>query len=133
VVAIKEARGSVDQVARIVATTDITVLSGDDSLTLPMLAVGARGVVSVAANVVPGEVVEMVSAFLGGSLDKARALHLKLLPLMHVLFLETNPGPVKAALEMIGHGTGDLRLPLVGVSEASRQKVKRVLQDLKVL
>jgi 4-hydroxy-tetrahydrodipicolinate synthase len=133
VVAIKEASGSVDQVARIVATTDITVLSGDDSLTLPMLAVGARGVVSVAANVVPGEVVEMVSAFLGGSLDKARALHLKLLPLMHVLFLETNPGPVKAALEMIGHGTGDLRLPLVGVSEASRQKVKRVLQDLKVL
>ena len=133
VVAIKEASGSVDQVSRIVATADITVLSGDDSLTLPMLAVGARGVVSVAANVMPAEVANMVSAFLGGSLDEARSAHLRLLPLMHVLFVETNPGPVKAALKMMGLGTGELRLPLVGISDASRQKIRQVLEGLSVL
>lgn len=133
IVAIKEASGSVDQVSRIASLCDITILSGDDSLTLPMLAVGARGVVSVVANLVPGEVARMVSAFLEGRTQEAREIHLRLLPLMHVLFIETNPCPVKAALRMIGHGTGEVRLPLVEVSEASKSKIESVLQKLSLL
>jgi 4-hydroxy-tetrahydrodipicolinate synthase len=133
IVAIKEASGSVDQVARIVAASDITVLSGDDSLTLPMLAVGAKGVVSVAANVVPQEISRMVTAFLHGDVEAAREIHLRVLPLMHVLFVETNPGPVKAALNMLGHGTGQMRLPLVAPAEASKSKVKGILSDLGLL
>jgi 4-hydroxy-tetrahydrodipicolinate synthase len=133
VVAIKEASGSVDQVSRISATTEITILSGDDSLTLPMMAVGAKGVVSVAGNVAPRKVSGMVGAFLEGKSAKAREIHLGLLPLFHVLFVETNPGPVKAAVEMQGLGTGELRLPLVPVSETSRQKVHRVLQELDLI
>jgi len=133
IVAIKEASGSIDQVSRIVKSTDLTVLSGDDSLTLPMMAVGAKGVVSVAGNVAPGLVSRMVKAFLEGRPDEARRLHLGLLPLFHVLFVETNPGPVKAAAEMLGLSTGELRLPLVPVSEASRAKVREVLRDLGIV
>jgi 4-hydroxy-tetrahydrodipicolinate synthase len=133
VVAVKEASGSVDQVSRIIAGSDITVLSGDDSLTLPMLSVGARGVVSVVANLVPSEVSRMVSAFLKGAVAEAREIHLKLLPLMHVLFVETNPGPVKAALAMLGHGSGEMRLPLVSISDKSRDRVRGVLGQLRLL
>jgi 4-hydroxy-tetrahydrodipicolinate synthase len=131
--AIKEASGSVDQVSRIAAASDIEILSGDDSLTLPMLAVGARGVVSVAANVAPGPVSKMVAAFLGGRLADARAMHLRLMDLFHVLFIETNPGPVKAALKMMGGSTGELRLPLVPVSDISSQKIGKVLDQLGLL
>jgi 4-hydroxy-tetrahydrodipicolinate synthase len=130
IVAVKEASGSLDQASRIAATTDITILSGDDSLTLPMMAVGAKGVVSVAANVAPAAVSRMVKAFLEGRIDEARAMHLRLLPLFHVLFVETNPGPVKAAVEIQGLCTGEMRLPLVPVGEATRQKVMKVLADL---
>jgi 4-hydroxy-tetrahydrodipicolinate synthase len=133
VVAVKEASGSIDQVSRISAASDITVLSGDDSLTLPMMAVGAKGVVSVAANVAPGQVSRMVTSFLEGRIDEARDMHLRLLPLFHVLFVETNPGPVKAAVEKLGLGTGELRLPLVSVSESSKEKVTRVLEELDLL
>lgn len=133
IVAVKEASGSVDQVSRITKLCDITVLSGDDSLTLPMMAVGARGVVSVVANLLPRETAEMVSSFLKGDLEKARSIHLRILPLMHVLFIETNPGPVKAALKMLGHGTGELRLPLVEVSNANAAKIRQVLEDLKLM
>jgi 4-hydroxy-tetrahydrodipicolinate synthase len=133
IVAIKEASGSIDQVSRILAAADITVLSGDDSLTLPMMAVGATGVVSVAANVAPQPVSRMVSAFLEGSIGEARKIHLELLPLFHTLFVETNPGPVKAAVHMQGLGSGELRLPLVPVTEASREKVAKVLQGLNLL
>lgn len=133
IVAVKEASGSVDQVSRLAANGGIEILSGDDSLTLPMLAVGARGVVSVAANVAPTQVVRMVEAFLAGATAEARQVHLDLIDLFHVLFIETNPGPVKAALEMMGQATGELRLPLVPVSEASRQKVKKVLNQLGLL
>ncbi len=133
IVAVKEASGSVDQVSRIIAESDITVLSGDDSLTLPMLSVGAKGVVSVVANVVPGQVSRMVSAFLEGRADVAREIHLKLLPLMHVLFVETNPGPVKALLKMLGHGTGEMRLPLVPISSESAKKVRDVMHGVALL
>jgi 4-hydroxy-tetrahydrodipicolinate synthase len=133
IVAVKEASGSIDQVSRIRAATDITILSGDDSLTLPMMAVGAKGVVSVAGNVAPGHVAGMVRAFLEGKPDEARDIHLRLLPLFHVLFVETNPGPVKAAVQMQGLGTGELRLPLVPVSEESRAKVGAVLRQLELV
>ncbi len=127
IVAVKEASGSIDQVSRIVRSTPITVLSGDDSLTLPMLAVGARGVVSVAGNVAPGDVSDMVSSFLAGDAEEARRIHLRLLPLFHVLFVETNPGPVKAALKLMGAGSGELRLPLVPVSGESESEIRAVL------
>ena len=133
IVAVKEASGSVDQVSRICASADITVLSGDDSLTLPMMAVGAKGVVSVAGNIAPRLVSRMVTAFLEGRVDEAREVHHELLPLFHVLFVETNPGPVKAAVEMQGLGSGELRLPLVPVSNGSRDKVKGVLRQLDLL
>jgi len=133
IVAVKEASGSLDQVSRIAGLSDIEILSGDDSLTLPMLAVGARGVVSVAANVAPDEVSGMVGAFLAGRVADARKIHLRLMDLFHVLFVETNPGPVKAALRMMGEGTGELRLPLVPVAEASSQKVRKVLEELGIL
>lgn len=132
IIAVKEASGSVDQVSRLVADGGVQVLSGDDSLTLPMLAVGARGVVSVAANVAPRRVARMVAAFREGGLDVARRLHLDLLDLFHVLFIETNPAPVKAALEMMGLSTGELRLPLVPVTEATRQRVRKVIERLGV-
>ncbi|MGD9401747.1 MAG: 4-hydroxy-tetrahydrodipicolinate synthase [bacterium] len=130
VVAVKEASGSMDQVSRITRSTRITVLSGDDSLTLPMMAVGARGVVSVAGNVAPGDVSDMVSSFLAGDAEEARRIHLRLLPLFHVLFIETNPGPVKAALKLMGAGSGELRLPLVPISGESESQVRAVLGGL---
>jgi 4-hydroxy-tetrahydrodipicolinate synthase len=133
IVAVKEASGSLDQVSRIASISDIEILSGDDSLTLPMLAVGATGVVSVVANIVADTLTAMVRLFRDGELREAREIHLRLLPLFHVLFIETNPGPVKAALEMLGRGTGELRLPLVPVTEPTRRKVRQVLQDLDLL
>ena len=130
IVAVKEASGSIDQVSRIVRSTSITVLSGDDPLTLPMMAVGAKGVVSVAGNVAPGDVSDMVSSFLAGDAEEARRIHLRLLPLFHVLFVETNPGPVKAALKLMGAGSGEVRLPLVPISGDSEGEVRAVLGGL---
>lgn len=130
IVAVKEASGSLDQVSRILRSTTIDVLSGDDSLTLPMMAVGAKGVVSVAGNVAPSHVADMVSSFLAGDVEEARRIHLRLLPLFHVLFVETNPGPVKAALRLMGVGSGELRLPLVPISGESESKVRAVLGGL---
>lgn len=118
IVAIKEAGGSLDQVSDLVARTDLTVLSGDDSLTLPMLAVGAEGVVSVAANLVPRDVMALVDAFARGDLAGARRLHLRLFPLCRdLLGLAPNPIPVKAALALLGRGNGELRLPLVPLED----------------
>lgn len=130
IVAIKEASGSVDQVSRIVRSTRIDVLSGDDSLTLPMMAVGAKGVVSVAGNVAPQDVSNMVDSFLAGDVEEARRIHLRLLPLFHTLFIESNPGPVKAALRLMGVGSGELRLPLVPILGESESEVRAVLGGL---
>ena len=113
VVAIKEAGGSLDQVSEILARTDLTVLSGDDALTLPMLAVGAEGVVSVAANLVPRDVIALLDAFRRGDLAEARRRHARLFPLCRALMgVASNPIPVKTALALLGRGTGELRLPL---------------------
>lgn len=124
IVAIKEASGSLDQVSAIRARCDLTVLSGDDSLTLPMLAVGARGIVSVVGNVTPRPLRDLLTAFSEGRLLDAEKIHLKLLPLMCALFLESNPGPVKSLLADLGLIINELRLPLVAVEPATAQAVR---------
>jgi 4-hydroxy-tetrahydrodipicolinate synthase len=128
VVAVKEASGSLDQVSDILARTNLTVLSGDDSLTLPMLAVGAEGVVSVVANLVPADLLALLSAFGRGDLAAARAAHAKLFPLCRdLLGLAPNPVPVKTAMAMLGRGNGELRLPLCPLDPKGREALKRTL------
>jgi len=129
IMAIKEASGSLDQVSQILSLCDITVLSGDDSLTLPMMAIGAKGVVSVAANLIPKEVVDMVNYFLEGKLDKAMKLHYKMMPVFKALFIETNPIPVKASMGLIGLLTPEWRLPLCPPVDETTEKLKKVLKE----
>ena len=118
IVAIKEAAGSLDQVSELIVRTDLTVLSGDDSLTLPMLAVGAEGVVSVVGNLVPRDVIALIDAFQQGRLEEARQRHARLFPLCKdLLGLAPNPIPVKAAMAILGRGNGELRLPLCPLDE----------------
>ena len=112
-VMVKEATGSLDQASQILATTDLTVLSGDDSLTLPLMSVGAEGVVSVVGNIIPRDVIELVTAFRDGDVARAQQLHLKLFPLCRdLLSIATNPIPLKAAMAELGRDTGELRLPM---------------------
>jgi 4-hydroxy-tetrahydrodipicolinate synthase len=128
IVAVKEASGSLDQVSELVARTDLTILSGDDSLTLPMLSVGAEGVVSVVANLVPRDVAAMVEAFRGGRVDEARRRHARLFPLgRDLLSLAPNPVPVKAALALLGRCRAEVRLPLCPLDEQGRGVVRRGL------
>ena len=128
VVALKEASGSLDQVSDVLSRTNLTLLSGDDSLTLPMLAVGAEGVVSVVANIVPRDVRGLVDAFARGDLAGARSAHAKLFPLCRdLLGLAPNPVPIKAALAMLGRGNGELRLPLCPLDAKGREALKRSL------
>ena len=113
IVAIKEACGSLDQVSDLAVRTNLTILSGDDSLTLPMMAVGAEGVVSVVANLIPRDVMALIDAVRAGDLAAARSRHARLFPLCRdLLGVATNPIPVKQALMMLGRGNGELRLPL---------------------
>ena len=128
IVAIKEAAGSLDQVSELVTRTNLTVLSGDDSLTLPMLAVGAEGVVSVVANLVPRDVRALIDAFLEGKLEEARGRHARLFPLCkELLALAPNPVPLKAAMELLGRGNGELRLPMCAVDAKSREILRQAL------
>lgn len=130
IVAIKEASGSLDQASEILLSTDLTVVSGDDSLTLPLMAIGGEGVVSVAANLVPRDVIAMIDAFNAGNLDAARAAHRKLFRLCrNLLGLAVNPVPVKAALQVLGRGNGELRLPLTPLPEPARAVLERALAD----
>jgi len=129
IVAIKEASGSLEQVSKILALCDITVLSGDDSLTLPMMAIGGKGVVSVVANIVPAEVAQMTSASLEGNIQKAKDLHYKLFPLCKAMFIETNPIPVKTAMKLLGQLNGELRLPLCEMQAENEEKLKKVLEE----
>ncbi|MBU4075577.1 MAG: 4-hydroxy-tetrahydrodipicolinate synthase [Euryarchaeota archaeon] len=136
IVGIKEASGNLDQITRIIELTkdeDFTVLSGDDGLTLPILSIGGSGVISVVANVAPKLVVSMVEAFRSGDLERARELHLALAPLIRAMFLETNPVPVKKAVELIGLPAGNLRLPLAPISPDNEKKLKIALKDLHLI
>ncbi|HEU0039824.1 MAG TPA: 4-hydroxy-tetrahydrodipicolinate synthase [Verrucomicrobiae bacterium] len=135
IVGIKEAGGSADRVSQLRAALgqEFTILSGDDSLTLPFMAVGAHGVVSVASNVIPREVAHLVKAFALGKSAVALKLHDKFYPLFKDLFLETNPGPVKAALAMMGLIEDEFRLPLVPMSAANREKLRKTMRACGVL
>lgn len=127
IAAIKEASGSVDQTSAIRARCDITVLSGDDSLYLALLAVGARGLVSVAGHLVPAELVELERHFHSGRFAEAEKVHRRLTPLFKALFLETSPAPVKYALARLGWIEGDLRLPLVPVRPETGKAVEAAM------
>lgn len=131
IVAVKEASGNLNQVSDIVSRCGdrITVLSGDDSLTLPILSVGGRGVISVVANIVPKDLSDMIAAFDRGDSSEANRLHNKLFPLCRAMFIETNPIPVKTAMEMLGRGSDELRLPLAPMGDRNREKLEAALKD----
>jgi 4-hydroxy-tetrahydrodipicolinate synthase len=128
IVAIKESTGSMDQASQILALTDLTVLSGDDSLTLPLMAIGGRGVVSVVGNIIPRDVKSLITAFRAGDLAAAQQWHHKLFPLCRdMLGLATNPIPLKAAMQMLGRDTGELRLPMTALDSAQMSALKKTL------
>jgi 4-hydroxy-tetrahydrodipicolinate synthase len=136
IVAIKEASGNLKQISEIIRMTsdkDFVLLSGDDFLTLPILCLGGRGVVSVAANVAPHLMKEMYSAFKEGDLRKAAEVHHKLSPLFDALFIDTNPIPVKKALNLMGLAAGKPRMPLIELSEEKTEKLREVLHSLNLL
>jgi 4-hydroxy-tetrahydrodipicolinate synthase len=125
---VKEATGSMDQASQLIAATDLTLLSGDDSMTLPLLAIGGRGVISVVGNLVPADMKQLCDAFDAGDLAGAQALHCRLFGLCRdLLGLASNPIPIKAALAMLGRDTGEVRLPLVPLEPALATKLARVL------
>lgn len=135
IVGVKEATGSIDVASEIIQRlgSRFTVVSGDDSLTLPLMAVGATGVISVAANLVPRTVADMCALAAKGEYKKARQIHLKLFPLIKALFIETNPGPIKAAMEDAGLiRDGGLRLPLVTITPATRAKLRAAMKSFGV-
>ena len=133
IVAVKEAGGSVDRVSAILARCNIAVLSGDDMLTLPMMVVGATGVISVASNVAPAGVVEMTNAALSGDWGRARELHFKYYRLFCDLFIDTNPIPVKAAMAMMGLVEEVYRLPLCALASEPKVRLRECLKELKLI
>lgn len=126
IVAIKEASANLDNVSQILSLCGdkMVVFSGDDSLTLPMLAIGAQGVVSVVANIAPKDTAKMVDKFVKGKIEEAQKIHIKQFPLVKALFVETSPGPVKAALNLMGLCHAEMRMPLVEVSESTKKLLK---------
>ena len=132
VIAVKEATCDLDVASAIAAACDITILSGDDSLTLPIGSVGGEGVISVLANILPGEVRKLSDAIAAGNLQAARKQHLKLYPLFKAIFVETNPIPIKAALAMAGHIRNELRLPMTPLSQQHRGPLATLLREFGV-
>jgi len=135
IVGVKEASGSLDQMTQVIVACgpEFTVLSGDDTLTLPLMAVGGRGVISVIANIVPKETAELTHAALDADWKRARELHLKLFPLTKAMFIETNPIPVKEAMAMMGMIAPEFRLPLCRMSEPNRERLKKILTQFGLL
>jgi 4-hydroxy-tetrahydrodipicolinate synthase len=129
---LKESSGNFTQIMKLVQEVGdkISILSGDDPITLPIIALGGRGVISVASNITPKEMSTLVNAALAGNFQEAKRIHYKLLPLFDVLFVETSPAPLKKAMSIVGLPDGSVRLPLVPVSEESTQKIKVVLDQL---
>jgi 4-hydroxy-tetrahydrodipicolinate synthase len=134
VVAIKEATGSMDQASQVVSLTNLTVLSGDDSLTLPLLSIGGRGVVSVVGNIVPKDMLALLAAFQSGDMASAQRWHYKLFQLCRdLLGLSTNPIPIKAAMKILGRDTGELRLPMTPLSSGDESKLVTTLKTYGLL
>ncbi|HEY5513543.1 MAG TPA: 4-hydroxy-tetrahydrodipicolinate synthase [Geomonas sp.] len=131
IVAIKEATGSLQQASEVLALCgeNITVLSGDDFITLPMMACGAKGVISVTANIMPKEVAALVDAFFAGNLEEAKRLHLYLLKISNAMFIETNPVPVKTGVSLMGKCRDEVRLPLAPLAEANRAKLAAIMKE----
>ncbi|MCF6158241.1 MAG: 4-hydroxy-tetrahydrodipicolinate synthase [wastewater metagenome] len=133
IVGIKEASGSIDQTTQILQLCNITVLSGDDSLTLPLMSVGGKGVISVVANIVPADVAALTRSWLEGNPDEAKKYHYKLFPLCKSMFIETNPIPVKTAMRFLGRINGELRLPLCEMTKENEHKLSNVLKNYGLL
>ena len=135
IVGIKEASGSMDQSSDIVKMCGdrITILSGDDALTLPLIAIGAKGVISTCSNVVPREMHDLAGAALAGDFAKAREIHYRLLPLMRALFVETNPIPVKQALAFMGKCANELRMPLVPMTAGPAERLRIAMKELRLV
>lgn len=135
IVGVKEASGSLDQMSRIkqLCGVNFDLISGDDSLTLPILSIGGTGIISVVANIVPADVANLVLEFQNGNIKKAQEMHYKLLPLVKAMFIETNPIPVKTAMGLLGMCEPDLRLPLCAMSPENLQKLKKALEDYGLL
>ena len=133
IVSIKEAAGCVDRVSQVLRNCDIEVLSGDDALTLPMMSVGAKGVISVLSNVLPAEITQLTHSALANDWDKAREIHYKYYNLMNDMFIETNPVPVKTSMAILGYCKEDLRLPLCPLTSSSRETLVQSLKEAGVL
>jgi 4-hydroxy-tetrahydrodipicolinate synthase len=131
IVAIKEATGSLQQASEVLALCGdkLDLLSGDDFITFPMMACGAKGVISVVANIMPKEVAALVDAFFAGKMEEARQLHLKLLKISNAMFIETNPVPVKTAVALMGKASDEVRLPLAPMSDANRAKLATIMKE----
>lgn len=131
---VKEATGSLDQASQVLATTSLTVLSGDDSLTLPLLSVGAEGVISVVGNIMPRDMIQLVTAYREGRVQDAQAAHLRLFPLCRdMLGMATNPIPIKAAMKLLGRDTGELRLPMTPLDDRGEESLRKTLQKFGLL
>ena len=131
---VKEATGSLDQASQTLALTNLTLLSGDDSLTLPLLAIGGRGVISVVGNIVPSDMLQLLQAFEAGDIAQAQNWHRRLFPLCRdMLGLATNPIPIKAAMKLLGRDTGELRLPMTPLDDAAEAKLRGTLSHYGLL
>jgi 4-hydroxy-tetrahydrodipicolinate synthase len=135
IVGVKEASGSMDQISDIhrLCGDRLTILSGDDSATLPLMALGAKGVISVITNVMPREMRDMTAAALDGDYARARKIHYQMLPLMRALFIETNPIPVKHAMSLLKKCSAEVRLPLTPMSAPAADKLRNVMKEMKLL
>ena len=132
IVAVKEATGDLNLASRVATQCDpqeLAIISGDDSLTLPLMSIGAKGVISVLSNLIPDRIKAMTDAALAGRFNTARSMHLGLFALCDVMFIETNPIPIKTAMAMAGLDTGELRLPLCAMAEANRARLEQTLAD----
>jgi len=133
IVGIKEASLNMDQIMKIIDLTsgkDFSVISGEDSWTFTILGLGGVGVISVTSNIVPDRMAKLVDTFMAGDLETSRRIHFELMPLFKAMFIETNPGPVKAAMDMMGMAAGSPRLPLVELRPENREKLRKVLVEL---
>ncbi len=134
IVGVKEATGSLDQASQVAALCDLTILSGDDSLTLPLMSVGGRGVISVVGNIIPRDMKALVTAFDAGKIAEAQQWHRKLFPLCRdMLGVATNPIPIKTAMKLLGRGTGELRLPMCPLDTAGEERIRQTLVQYELL
>ncbi|MEK6957823.1 MAG: 4-hydroxy-tetrahydrodipicolinate synthase [archaeon] len=135
---VKEASGNIDQIGEVLGeiaskNPEFSVMSGDDSMTFPLMALGGKGIISVVSNLVPKKVVEMANAAERGDFNEARKLHFELLPIFKGAFIETNPIPIKEAMDMAGMPSGPCRLPLCEMEPQNREKLKKILEQMKII